>query len=117
MENELWRKNISDLSNGYLCHLCFEVEPLLIHKMVPKVLGYKEKSKQDLWQISEEENWGSPPASNRILTEESVPFHYSCLSAFNFPLFIVIRHFSFGQFYEYSSGSEFGGLNCKMELH
>ena len=91
MENEfLWRKNISDLSNGYLSHLCFEVEPLLIHKMVPKVLGYKEKGKQDLWQIFEEQNWGSPPACNRILTEESVPFHYSCLSAFNFPLFIVI---------------------------
>ena len=29
----------------------FEVEHLLIHKIVPKVLGYKEKGKQDLWQI------------------------------------------------------------------
>lgn len=35
MENEfLLRKNISDLANRYLRHLCFEIEPLLIHKII-----------------------------------------------------------------------------------
>lgn len=106
----MWRKSTSHLLNRYFCYLYFKIEPLLIHKIVPKVLGYRVKVNRTYgWSLRR--IWFC--LQLLILTKESIPFHCSCLSALNLSL-LIIRIFSFSFL---PILWIFFRLICKIELH